>query len=145
MEELPDHLWSWCGPLPPASVCLLKTQHETQEITVFFIRQSSGYTRFVSSCSSLSFQLISDVNHPLGSAFTSLLSVMVMDANSVQDVLKDTIGAPVCTCWGHLWLLWSKWAPRNRVTPFSLSCHFGRRTSTEEQPLSDQSLGMWVG
>lgn len=119
-------------PLPLESVCLLKTQYETQEIAIFFIRQSSGYTYFVSSYSNLSFQLISDVNHPLESAFTSLFSVMVMDVNSVQDILKDTIVAPACTCWGFLWLLWSKWAPRNRVIPFSLYCPFGRGTSIEE-------------
>lgn len=134
-------------PPPPAScICVsIKNLARGPGNHNPLLRQSSGYTCFASSCSSLSFQLISDTSHPLESVITSLLPVMVMNANSVQDILMDTVGAPACTRWGHLWLLWSKWAPRSRVIPFSLSCHLGRRISIEEQPLLDRSLGMWVG
>lgn len=92
-----------CPPVklvwPPAScICVsIKNLARGPGNHNLLLRQSSGYTCFASSCSSLSFQLISDISHPLESVITSLLPVMVMNANSVQDILMDTIGAPACT------------------------------------------------
>lgn len=92
-----------CPPVklvwPPAScICVsIKSLARGPGNHNLLLRQSSGYTCFASSCSSLSFQLISDISHPLESVITSLLPVMVMNANSVQDILMATIGAPACT------------------------------------------------
>lgn len=61
-----------CPPVklvwPPAScICMsIKNSERGPGNHNLLLRQSSGYTRFAPSCSSLSFQLISDVNHFLG-------------------------------------------------------------------------------